>query len=96
MDTYVKNVDDYYYYYYAQHDKKCKIAEDNFTNCKYDSELENYCSLCKDDLYLNITDDLCYTSLGNDNFYKCAMSDINEIDCYKCIEGYYLSNKNKR
>ena len=83
-------------YYYDQLDKKCKIAEGNFTNCKYGSETENYCSLCREDFYLNITDYLCYSSLGNDNFYKCAMSDINEIDCYKCIEGYYLSNKNKR
>ena len=83
-------------FYYDKSDKTCKLAEGNFTNCKYGLESENYCVTCKDDFYLNISDYLCYSSLGKDNFYKCAMSDINDIDCYKCIEGYYLSNKNKK
>ena len=83
-------------FYYDQSDKACKLAEGNFTNCKYGLESENFCVNCKDDFYLNISDYLCYSSLGKDNFYKCAMSDINDIDCYKCIEGYYLSNKNKK
>ena len=82
-------------FYYDQSDKTCKLAEGNFTNCKYGLEAEKYCVACKDDFYLNITDYLCYSSKEKDNFYKWAISDINDIDCYKCIEGYYLSTKNK-
>ena len=84
------------YYYYDQSDKTCKLAEGNFTNCKYGLESENSCTTCKDDFYLNITDCLCYNSSGKKAFYKCEISDSNNEDCYKCIEGYYLSNKNKK
>ena len=83
-------------FYYDQSDKKCKLAEGNFTNCKYGLEKENYCVTCKDNFYLNISDYLCYSSKENNNFYKCEISDTNNIDCYKCIEGYYLSTKNKK
>lgn len=83
-------------YYYDQSDKTCKFAEGNFTNCKYGLESEGYCVTCKDDCYINITDYLCYNNNGKNIFHGCEISDYDNIHCYKCIEGYYLSNKNKR
>ena len=82
-------------YYYDKQKRKCKIWEGNFENCKYGYE-DKGCQRCKDDFYLNQTNNLCYSNNLNNDYYKCAMTDSYGIHCTTCIEGYYLGYKYHR
>ena len=82
-------------YYYNQYDMECQIAPGNFNNCKSSEDL-NFCQRCKDNFYLNLTDNLCYNSIIEENgkFYKCSQVNIseeeNEYKCIYCLDDYYL------
>ena len=79
-------------YFYDINDKICKLTNLNFANCK--SGYENgFCFECKNDFYLNQTDNLCYSNKENGLFYKCEVTDTESKYCIKCIEGYYLGIK---
>ena len=82
-------------YYYDKKDKKCKLAEANFENCKIG--FENWaCEVCKDEFYLNKTDNLCYKNNEKGPFYKCSLSSYNGEYCAKCIDNYYLGRKDDK
>ena len=79
---------------------KCEIASGNFTNFKSSSEL-NFCQRCKDNFYINLTDNLCYSNNDEETeFYKCAKINKTEEDeyykCEYCIDGYYLGKIDNR
>ena len=75
------------------HNKACVKSGGNFENCKISVFVENQCSLCKDNYYLNKTDYLCYDNTGiNNDFYKCEFTDYNGEKCDKCKIGYYLTS----
>ena len=78
-------------YFFHKKIQKCEIAEKNLTNCKnsYDGEI---CDECKNDFYLNQTDNLCYGNTEKNNFYKCSLTDTNGDYCIRCINDYYLGN----
>ena len=82
-------------YYFDKKQRKCIKAEGNFQNCK-SSYSEFYCDNCKNDYYLNFTDDLCYSNKEKGLFYKCAKTDIYAEYCGKCIDGYYLGVKDSK
>ena len=75
-------------YYYDRKERKCKIGESNFKNCK--SGDSSFCESCKDDYYLNTTDHLCYSNKNYGPYYKCSETDIKSGECSDCIEGYYF------
>ena len=83
-------------YYYDKNYKKCELSEGNFTNCKYSVLSANYCERCKNDFYLNETNNLCYSNKEKGKFYKCAINYINSDSCDICIEGYHLGYKDKK
>ena len=81
-------------YYYDEYNMKCEIASGNFINCK-SSEDPNFCQRCKDNYYLNLTDNLCYSNMDKEKFYKCEKVNITEekndiYECLYCIDDYYL------
>ena len=77
--------------YYDRFDKECKEGTDNFLNCKYNSDYEqNKCAMCKDDFYLNLTDNLCYSNKEEGPFYKCQITNYNGDKCSQCVGEYYL------
>ena len=78
-------------FYYERYRRKCIEWEGRFINCKYGYEIKG-CERCKDDYYLNQTDNLCYSNNINNKFYKCAMTDANGLNCIFCIQNYFLSN----
>ena len=75
-------------YYYNRDNKTCFSAEGKYENCQYG--VIDFCLRCNDDFYLNRKDHLCYTNLEKNDFYKCAMSDIDGEKCFVCAEEYYL------
>ena len=79
-------------YYYDRNDNKCKIAQGNFTNCKYIYNGKN-CEKCKKDFYLNKKDYNCYSNKEKGKFYKCEITDYYGNICSFCIDGYYLGYK---
>ena len=79
-------------FYFDKHWRKCLKAENNFANCKYGSE-RNGCERCKDDYYLNQTNNLCYDNKVNNSFYRCAMTDVYGEYCLFCVKNYYLGNR---
>ena len=81
-------------YYYNRKGNNCKIAENNFENCRIGVEDEN-CKICHNDFYLNKKDHLCHTNLEIGPFYKCAYSDSEGEKCSKCLAKYYLGNIDK-
>ena len=81
-------------YYYDRKEKKCKIGENNFKNCK--SGDSSFCESCKDDFYLNKTDNLCYSNKNYGRYYKCSETDINSEECTDCVEGYYLGYEDNK
>ena len=81
-------------YYYDRKEKKCKIGENNFKNCK--SGDSSFCESCKNDFYLNKTDNLCYSNKDYGPYYKCSETDINSGECANCIEGYYFGYKDSK
>ena len=81
-------------YYYDEYNMKCKLEYGNFKNCK-SSEDPNFCQKCKDNYYINLTDNLCYNNNEQDKFYKCSDVNITEDEnpiykCIYCIDNYYL------
>ena len=78
-------------YYYNRDNKTCFSAEGKYENCQYG--VNEFCLRCNDDFYLNRKDHLCYTNLEKNDFYKCAMTDIDEEKCFVCVEDYYLGIK---
>ena len=79
-------------YFYDINDGICKLTYSGFENCK--SGYENgFCYICKDDFYLNQTDNLCYSNTNYGKFYKYEVTDTESDHCVKCIEGYYLGTK---
>ena len=78
-------------YYFDKLTKTCKTVEsDIFKNCKYSDNLGEKCAFCKDDYYINLSDNLCYSNKEHGQFYKCAISAENEEKCTKCENGFYL------
>ena len=70
------------------------IEEEKFENCKM--AYGTRCSLCHDNFYLNDTNSICYDNTNeNDKFYKCEKTDYYGNECFKCIEGYFLSEDKK-
>ena len=43
--------------------------------------------------YINRKDHLCYSNEEEDEFYKCAMTDISGENYFDCAEDYYLGIK---
>ena len=86
-------------YYYDEYNMECTIAEGNFKNCKSSEDL-NFCKNCKDDFYLNLTDNLCYSNKEQGDFYKCRTANISEesnnYECTSCIDEYYLGYIDKK
>ena len=41
-------------------------------------------------------DNLCYSNLENNNFYKCLASDDEGEKCIECIDGYFLGSEDKK
>ena len=56
-------------YYYNKNNQKYINSEGKFKNCKYGYD-DLYCLRCKNDFYLNLTDNLCYNNNITGNFYK--------------------------
>ena len=52
------------------------------------------CSYCKDNYYLNKSDNLCYSNEDFDYFYKCSITDITGTKCESCIDNYHYGYKN--
>ena len=83
-------------YYFDKSLQICKKGEKNLQNCKSGYE-EWGCEYCKDNFYQNQTDRLCYSNNNNSSiFYKCAKTDIYGEKCIKCINGYYLGEKDNK
>ena len=82
-------------YYYDINSSKCKLAQDNYQNCKRAYE-GWFCEICKDDYYLNQTDYLCYSNKEYGKFYKCEKTENNMNRCTSCIKGYYLGYKDNK
>lgn len=80
-------------YYYDMRSETCIIAKDIFKNCKNGNK-ELYCQECKDDFYLNRTDNLCYNNTLKGRLYKCALTDIKGEYCIRCVKDYFLSYRN--
>ena len=84
-------------FYYDQYFRGCmEVIDLNFTNCKISDSLGNKCTYCKDDYYLNYTDNFCYNNNEYGNLYKCAL--ISEYDdyCIECIHDYYLGIEDQK
>ena len=81
-------------YYYDINYGECIIGEGNFTNCQYGSSTSS-CYKCKNEFYLNQTDNLCYSNKEGE-LYKCAKTDSNGVYCLECINNYYLGDKDKK
>ena len=75
-------------FYYNIEERKCKIAEGIFQNCKISNDGGKYCEKCKTGFYINQNDYLCYSNKEKNDFYKCSIS--NGDFCTKCEENYYL------
>ncbi len=76
-------------YYFDTNNRTCKVAENEFSNCKSGIESLN-CGACKNGFYLNQTDYLCYPNSEKNQFYKCAYTDYSAETCLVCEDGYYL------
>ena len=80
-------------YYFSMHTRTCIKAGLNFKNCKISVFVENQCSLCKDNFYLNKTDYLCYDNTNpGGKFYHCEYTDYNGEKCDKCKQGFFLTS----
>ena len=80
--------------------KSCIITDDEkFENCiKADDEAKK-CTLCKNDFYLNTTNNLCFNNQEYGKFYKCKKSTATpqNIDiCIECIYGFYLGYEDRK
>ena len=78
-------------FYYDIGLKTCiEIIDGNFTNCKMSDSLGDKCGYCRDDYYLNYTDNLCYNNNEYGMLYKCALASEDGDSCIECINNYYL------
>ena len=80
-------------YFYHEKNKTCLIGDDNFKNCKILKMNDRNCSLCRDNYYLNKSDNLCYNNEEFGYFYKCSYTDIFGKICDNCIKDYYYGHK---
>ena len=80
-------------YCYNKVTKKCFIGEDKYKNCKQSNYIADRCEICKQDFYLNQTDNLCYSNQAKGDFYKCEITNYNASKCFRCINGYYMGYK---
>ena len=76
-------------YYYNKNNQKCLTSDGIFKNCKYGYD-DLYCFRCKNDFYLNLTDNLCYLNNVTGDYYKCMITDYFGDFCKSCIDGYYI------
>ena len=84
-------------YYFSMHNRTCVKSELNFKNCKISFFVENQCSLCKDNFYLNKTDYLCYDNTNPEGkFYHCEYTDYNGEKCDKCKQGFFLTSGDEK
>ena len=83
-------------YCYNKITKQCFFAENQLKNCKIAYVIADKCFSCKNDFYLNQTDNLCYSNKEKGNFYKCEITNYNAEKCFRCIDGYYLGYKYNR
>ena len=79
-------------YFYDRANKTCFLTNENFTNCRA-GYAEFNCQECKNDFYLNQTDHKCYDNKKENEYYKCAIISSPGDKCLKCIEGYFLGEK---
>ena len=78
-------------------DKKCiKINEEKFKNCKIADNEGKICKICKNDFYLNLTDNSCYKNTEFGKFYKCKKSSDTTNICAECLSGFYLGYEDKK
>ena len=77
-------------FYYDIRMRSCIEADSNFTNCKYSDSLGYKCGYCKDDYYLNYTDNYCYSNNKYGLLYKCALASEDGDSCTECIQDYFL------
>ena len=82
-------------YYYDNRNGKCEIAKDNFANCKI-STLQNLCTDCKVNYYLNYSNFLCYDNTKDEKFFYCRQTNINGTECDLCKNGYFLNSVTKK
>ena len=78
-------------YYYSEVKRACLLAENNYENCKIVQGLDEHCTLCKNNFYINKTDNLCYSNEEFGPFYKCLYTDLSGSLCACCIEDYFYS-----
>ena len=86
-------------YYFNINSSSCIEIIDsnsNFTNCKTTDSSGKKCGYCKDDYYLNYTDNLCYNNTEYGMLYKCALASENGEYCTECIKNYYLGIKDNK
>ena len=81
--------------YYDSNTKKCQECTGIFKGCK-SGYSGFHCFVCKDDHYLNQTDNLCYSNEERGPLYKCRLIDYNGTVCTSCVENYILNLKNRR
>lgn len=80
-------------FYYDVVDKLCKKSENNFQNCRINSEWgQDECAYCKNNFYINQLDHLCYDNTEPGPFYKCQISNNMGTFCQLCVDGYYIGN----
>ena len=82
-------------YYIDKKQRKCIKAEGIFKNCK-SGYTELYCENCKNDYYLNLTDNLCYSNKEKGPFFKCTKTNYYTGYCDECAEGYFLGIKDHK
>ena len=83
-------------YFYDRQNGTCILSNDNFKNCRAGYAQYNYCQECKNEFYLNQTDHLCYNNTANPEYYKCAITSSPGEECLRCIEGYYIGQKDAK
>ena len=77
--------------------KKCILTdEEKFKNCIKADNDGKICALCKNDFYLNKTDNLCYSNKEYGKFYKCKYSSDTSNICIECLPGFYLGYEDRK
>ena len=78
----------------------CIITDDEkFENCKIADDKGRICTSCRNDFYLNLTNNLCFSNQEFGKFYKCQTSSDVSITtdiCLKCYPGYYLGYEDRK
>ena len=83
-------------FYYDIRMRGCLEVDSNFTNCKISDSLGDKCAYCKDDYYLNFTDNYCYSNSEYGLLYKCALTSENVDFCVECIQDYYFGTQDNK